>query len=98
MQSYVESRGFRLLPQYTGHGLGRRLWEEPSVPAVGRPGTGAPILDHMVFTIEPIVVAGSPRTRVASDGWTVRTVDGAPAAQFEHTVMATGRGAEVLSA
>ncbi len=97
MQSYVEGLGFRLLPQYTGHGLGRRLWESPSIPAIGQPATGARIVDRMVFTIEPIVVAGSHRTYVAADGWTVRTVDREPAAQFEHTVMATKRGAIVLS-
>lgn len=97
MQSYVEGLGFRLLPQYTGHGVGRRLWEEPSIPAVGRPGTGARIVDGLVFTIEPIVVAGSSRTYVETDGWTVCTVDSAPAAQFEHTVMATKRGPVVLS-
>ncbi len=97
MQSYVEGMGFRLLPQYTGHGLGKRLWEAPSVPAVGRAGTGARIVDGLVFTIEPIVVAGSPRTYLAPDGWTVRTADRSPAAQFEHTVMATRRGPVVLS-
>ena len=97
MQSYVEGRGFRLLPQYTGHGLGKRLWESPSIPAVGQPATGERIVDRLVFTIEPIVVAGSPRTYVAADGWTVRTVDRSPAAQFEHTVMATTHGPVVLS-
>ena len=97
MQRYVEGIGFRLLPQYTGHGLGRRLWEAPSIPAVGQPGTGRGIVDHLVFTIEPIVVAGSARTYVGADGWTVRTVDGAPAAQFEHTIMATKQGPVVLS-
>lgn len=97
MQSYIEGLGFRLLPQYTGHGLGKRLWEDPSIPAVGRTGTGPRIIDGLVFTIEPIVVAGSPRTYVAPDGWTVRTVDRSPAAQFEHSVMATKHGPVVLS-
>lgn len=97
MQSYVEGLGFRLLPQYTGHGLGKRLWESPSIPAVGRAGTGARIVDGLVFTIEPIVVAGSSRTYVAADGWTVRTADRSPSAQFEHTVMATRNGPMVLS-
>jgi len=97
MQSYVEGIGFGLLPQYTGHGLGKRLWESPSIPAVGRPATGDRIVDRMVFTIEPIVVAGSSRTYVAPDGWTVLTADRSPAAQFEHTVMATAGGAVVLS-
>lgn len=98
MQSYVEGRGFSLLRQYTGHGLGRRLWETPNVPAVGQPGTGERISAGLVFTIEPIVVAGSDETVVADDGWTIKTADGAPAAQFEHTVIATPAGAVVLSA
>jgi len=97
MQTYVEALGFRLLAQFTGHGLGKRLWEEPSIPAVAPAGTGVRIVEHMVFTIEPIVVAGSPKTRVAADGWTVRVADGKPAAQFEHTVMATKAGGQVLT-
>jgi methionyl aminopeptidase len=97
MQSYVEAAGFHLLAQYTGHGLGRRLWEEPTIPAVGRPGSGPWIVDGLVFTIEPIVVAGSDNVFTAPDGWTVCTVDGAPAAQFEHTVLASRHGARVLS-
>jgi len=97
MQSYVEGAGLRLLPQFTGHGLGRRLWEDPVIPALGRPGTGPRIEDGMVFTIEPIVVAGSTRTFAGRDGWTMRTVDGRPAAQFEHTIMATRKGPRVLT-
>lgn len=97
MQSYVEGAGFRLLPEYTGHGLGRRLWEWPSVPALGRPGEGARLVEGLVFTIEPIVVGGGEATTIDPDGWTVRTADGAPAAQFEHTVVMTRRGAAILS-
>ena len=97
MQSYVTGTGFRLLPQFSGHGLGRCLWEEPAIPALGQPGTGPRIEDGMVFTIEPIVVAGSTRTIAGPDGWTMRTFDGLPAAQFEHTVMATRSGARVLT-
>ena len=98
MQTCVEGRGFRLLPEFTGHGIGSRLWERPSIPAVGRAGSGAPIVDGLTFTIEPIVTSGSGHVRLAPDGWTVLTVDGAPVAQFEHTVMATTRGALVLTA
>jgi methionyl aminopeptidase len=97
MQTYVESQGCKLLSEYGGHGLGSRLWEPPHIPSVGRRGTGPRVEEGLVFTIEPIVVAGSARTRVARDGWTVVTVDGRPAAQFEHTVMATGTRAEILS-
>lgn len=97
MHSFIDGTGFHLLRQFTGHGLGRQLWEEPSIPAVGRAGSGTRIVDGLVFTIEPIVVAGNPAVYTDADGWTVRTTTGAPVAQFEHTVMATGRGAQILS-
>jgi methionyl aminopeptidase len=97
IQTYVEARGFQVLRQFTGHGLGHRLWEEPTIPAFGRPHSGPRIVDGMVFTIEPIIVAGSTQVYTAADGWTIHTVDGAAAAQFEHTVMATTHGTHVLS-
>jgi len=97
MQRHVEGLGFELLAQYGGHGLGKRLWEAPHIPSVGQRGTGPRIVEGLVFTIEPIVVAGNSRTYVAADGWTVCTQDGKPAAQFEHTVIATERGAQILS-
>lgn len=97
IQTYVEAHGMQVLRQFTGHGLGRRLWEEPSIPAFGRAGSGPPIVDGMVFTIEPIVVAGSAEVYTTADGWTVRTVDHSPAAQFEHTVLAGRHGTRVLS-
>lgn len=97
MQSYVEATGFRLLREYTGHGLGTRVWEEPPVPSVGRRGTGPMLVEGMVITIEPIVVAGKPRVYVEGDGWTVRTIDGEPVAQFEHTVIVTSSGAQILT-
>jgi methionyl aminopeptidase len=97
IQSYVGGRGLRLLPQYTGHGLGTRLWEDPLVPSVGQRGTGEKLVEGMVITIEPIVVGGSADVIVDADGWTVRTVDGEPVAQFEHTVIVTSRGPRILS-
>jgi methionyl aminopeptidase len=97
MQQHVEAQGFRLLRKYTGHGLGTRLWESPHIPSVGQEGTGPEIVEGLVFTIEPIVVAGSDRTYVAKDGWTVITADHRAAAQFEHTVIASRGGARVLS-
>jgi methionyl aminopeptidase len=97
MQLYAETRGYGVVVGYTGHGLGRRMHEEPSVPSVGRPGTGPVIPDGLVITIEPILVENSPRVTVDADGWSVRTEDGGWAAQFEHTVMVTRRGATILS-
>jgi methionyl aminopeptidase len=98
IQSFVEGEGLHLLAQYTGHGLGDRLWEPPTIPAVGRSGTGERLVEGLVITIEPIVVGGSAEVFVADDGWTVRTLDGKPAAQFEHTIVVTSRGARILTA
>lgn len=97
MQLYAESRGYGVVVGFNGHGLGRRMHEEPTVPSVGRPGTGPVIPDGLVITIEPILTERSPRVVVDADGWSVRTVDGGWAAQFEHTIMAARGGAEVLS-
>ncbi len=97
IQSYAESRGYGVVREFIGHGLGRKMHEPPDVPSVGRRGTGPVLQEGLVITIEPILTERSPRVRVDSDGWTVRTLDGGWAAQFEHTVIVTGRGARVLS-
>ena len=97
IQSYAQARGFNVLREYIGHGLGHRMHEKPDVPSVGRPGTGPVIPEGLVITIEPILVERSARVKVDSDGWTVRTVDGGWAAQFEHTVLVTRQGARILS-
>lgn len=97
IQSYAESRGYGVVREFIGHGLGRRMHEDPQVPSVGRSGTGPVLQEGLVITIEPILVERSPQVRVSSDGWTVRTHDGGWGAQWEHTVMVTPRGARVLS-
>jgi methionyl aminopeptidase len=97
MQLYAETRGYGIVADYTGHGLGRRMHEDPTVPSVGRPGTGPVIPEGLVITIEPILVEHSPGVAVDPDGWAVRTRDGGWAAQFEHTVVVTRRGATILS-
>ncbi len=97
MQSYAESQGYGVVREFIGHGLGRKMHEPPDVPSVGRRGTGPKLQEGLVITIEPILTEGSPRVHVDSDGWTVRTSDGGWAAQFEHTVIVTARGARVLS-
>jgi len=97
IQSYAQARGFDVLREYVGHGLGHRMHEKPDVPSVGRPGTGPEIPEGLVITIEPILVERSARVKVDPDGWTVRTVDGGWAAQFEHTVIVTRQGAKILS-
>lgn len=97
MEQSARERDVRLLRPFMGHGIGHRLWEPPSIPAFGQEGTGPKIVDGFVFTIEPIVTSGNGRVFTAPDGWTVRTIDGAPAAQFEHTIMATEQGPRILS-
>jgi methionyl aminopeptidase len=99
IQDYAESRGYNVVREYTGHGLGRTLHGEPSVPHI-RPdgnGRGARLLPGMVFTIEPMINAGKPDIKLLRDGWTVVTADGSLSAQFEHTILITANGPEILS-
>jgi methionyl aminopeptidase len=97
VQSYCESRGLGVVTQFVGHGIGRKLHEEPSVPNFGKAGTGYPLKAGMVLAIEPMITLGSARTRILSDGWTVVTEDGSRAAHFEHTVAITPAGPEILT-
>jgi methionyl aminopeptidase len=97
IQSVARSRGFYVVREYIGHGLGHKMHEQPDVPSVGRPGTGPLIPEGLVITIEPILVEKSAQMKVDADRWTVRTVDGGWAAQFEHTVIVTRQGARILS-
>jgi methionyl aminopeptidase len=97
MQRYGERRGFNLVRGFTGHGLGHNMHEAPDVPFVGRPGTGPRLEEGLVITIEPILVEGSPRVAFDPDGWSVRTVDGGWAAQFEQTIVVTQTGGMILS-
>jgi len=97
IQSLAESRGFSVVQEYTGHGIGRRLHEEPTVYHWGKPGTGLKLTPGMVFTVEPMINLGGARTRLLDDHWTVVTADGKPSAQFEHTIAVTDKGYEILS-
>jgi methionyl aminopeptidase len=97
IQRYAEAQGYSVVREYSGHGVGRRLWEEPTVLHHGLPGTGVEIRPGMVFTIEPMVNEGAYQTREDPDRWTVRTADGKRSAQFEHTVAITEDGNEVLT-
>lgn len=97
IQRHAEAQGFSVVREYTGHGLGRTLHEEPSVLHFGMPGTGRKLLAGMVFTIEPMINIGSAQTRLEKDGWTVRTADGSRSAQFEHTVAISDNGPLVLT-
>ncbi len=97
IQSYVEPNGFGVVREYVGHGIGRQLHEKPSVPNYGKPGRGAPIKAGMCIAIEPMATVGSHRTKVLEDGWTVVTADGSIAAHFEHTVVVTPKGPEIVT-
>jgi methionyl aminopeptidase len=86
IQQYVESRGFGVVREYTGHGIGRSMHEDPQIPNFGRAHTGIQLRPGMTFALEPMVTMGDWRTRTLDDGWTVVTADGTLSAHFEHTV------------
>ncbi|MGH7753393.1 MAG: type I methionyl aminopeptidase [Gemmatimonadales bacterium] len=98
IQGHVEGRGFQVVREYSGHGVGRHMHEDPQLPNHGRPGTGVVLRPGMTIAIEPMVLAGSPATRVLKDQWTVASADGRLTAHFEHTVAVTDRGPWVLTA
>jgi len=98
IQQYVEARGFAVVREYTGHGIGRDLHEEPQIPNFGVPGQGPRLRVGMTLALEPMVTAGGWLTRVEANGWTVVTQDGSLAAHFEHTVAIAPEAAEVLTA
>ncbi len=97
IQEFVESNGFSLVRDYTGHGIGRHLHEDPSVPNYGKKGTGMVLKEGMCIAIEPMVCAGDYKLYTADDGWTAKTVDGSNAAHFEHTIAITKNGPEILT-
>jgi len=97
IQSWVESQSCSVVREYCGHGIGRRFHEDPQVLHYGRAGTGTEIQAGMTFTIEPMVNAGKPQTRLLADGWTVVTRDRSLSAQWEHTILVTDDGHEVLT-
>ena len=94
---YCEERGFSVVREYTGHGVGANLHEDPSVPNFGTPGRGVRLLPGMTIAIEPMINQGSAAIRTQPDGWTVRTKDGKLSAQFEHTVAITADGPKIMT-
>jgi methionyl aminopeptidase len=97
IQKFAERQGFSVVRDFAGHGVGRRLHEDPQVPNFGRPGNGILLRPGMTLAIEPMVNAGGSDVTVDPDGWTVRTQDHKPSAHFEHTVAVTEAGADVLT-
>ena len=98
VQQVVEGAGFTLVREYTGHGVGRSLHEDPPVFNSGAPGRGPELRPGLVIAVEPMAMLGDWPTRVLADGWTVVTDDGSLAAHFEHTIAVTEEGREVLTA
>jgi methionyl aminopeptidase len=98
MQSYAETGGYSVVRDYSGHGIGREMHEEPQIPNFGLPGTGPVLEKGMTLALEPMVNVGDWRVRLGDDRWTVLTADGSLSAHFEHTIAITGGEAEVLTA
>ncbi|OGO00203.1 MAG: type I methionyl aminopeptidase [Chloroflexi bacterium RBG_13_51_52] len=103
IQNYAKSKGYSLVREYTGHGIGRKMHEDPQIPNSTeppyglQPGTGPVLKKGMTFALEPMLNAGDWRTRVAEDQWTVLTADGSLSAHFEHTIVVDDKEPEVLT-
>ena len=97
IQTYVESRGFSVVREFVGHGVGAEMHEEPQIPNYGRPHSGPRLRAGMTLAIEPMINMGRPGIAFADDGWTAYTKDRLPSAHFEHTVLVTEDGAEILT-
>jgi methionyl aminopeptidase len=97
IQRHVEGNGFSVVREYCGHGIGTIYHEDPQVLHYGQRGTGLRLQEGMTFTVEPMVNAGKPHTRLLPDGWTVVTKDHSLSAQWEHTVAVTAHGFEILT-
>jgi methionyl aminopeptidase len=97
IQQYVESNGFSVVRDLCGHGVGKFLHEDPSVPNFGRKGTGPKLKSGMTLALEPMVNMGTFRVKTAGDGWTILSQDGMPSAHFEHTILITNGKPEILT-
>jgi methionyl aminopeptidase len=97
IQCYAESRGFTVIREYTGHGIGREMHEDPLVPNVGEPGKGPQLKKGMTLAIEPMLTTGGWHTKQGRDHWLVSTADGSLSAHYEHTIAITGDKAEILT-
>ena len=98
IQQYAESNHYSVVREYCGHGIGTEFHTDPQILHFGRPNTGMVLKEGMTFTIEPMLNAGKPHTKLKKDGWTVETRDGRLSAQWEHTLAVTANGVEVLTA
>lgn len=97
VQTVLDKAGYGIVRELVGHGVGHHVHEDPNIPNYGKPGTGPRLQAGMTIAIEPMATIGDYRVTVDGDGWTVRTRDGSRSAHFEHTVLITASGAEVLT-
>jgi len=97
VQTFVESNGFSVIREFTGHGIGQELHEQPAIPNFGKKGMGPLLKEGMTIAIEPMISAGLWQTKTLEDGWTVKTKDGSLSAHFEHTILVKNGNAEILS-
>lgn len=97
VQTYVEKNGFSVVKDYVGHGIGRKMHEEPSVPNYGKKNRGPKLVKGMAIAIEPMVNAGDYRVKELNNGWTVVTLDGKPSAHYENTLVILDNGPEILT-
>jgi methionyl aminopeptidase len=97
VQTHAEAHGYSIVRDYVGHGIGRKMHEDPQIPNYGTPGKGPKIKKGYVFAVEPMINVGSHHTKTLKDGWTVVTVDGRPSAHVEHTIAVTDEDPEVLT-
>ncbi|MDP9700947.1 methionyl aminopeptidase [Paenibacillus polysaccharolyticus] len=98
IQTYAEGEGLSVVREFIGHGIGEKMHEEPQVPHYGPPHRGPRLKEGMVITIEPMLNIGTFRSKLDSDGWTARTLDGSLSAQYEHTIAITADGPVILTA
>ena len=97
VQRHAEGHGYSVVREFCGHGIGRRFHEEPQILHYGRPGQGMKLVEGMTFTVEPMINAGKRDIRQLADGWTIVTADHSLSAQWEHTVLVTAEGFEILT-
>lgn len=98
IQSHAELHGYSVVREFGGHGIGKKMWEDPHIPHFGKPDSGLALIPGMTFTIEPMINLGKKEIKTLGDGWTVVTKDHKLSAQWEHTILVTETGFEVLTA
>jgi len=98
IQEHAEKHGYSVVREFGGHGIGQKMWEDPHVPHYGKPGDGLELQAGMTFTIEPMINWGKKEVKLLGDGWTIVTKDHKLSAQWEHTILVTEQGFEVLTA